>query len=75
MKIYSDNIQCTHGVVIDTINKNLLFYMCSRGLSKKIANNIIIISFIRGILNSICNKYIKKIVWKYVKNKLQNIFI
>jgi Fe-S cluster assembly protein SufD len=75
MKIYSDNIQCTHGVVIDTINENFLFYMCSRGLSKKIANNIIIISFIKSILNNIRNKYIKKIAWNYIKNKLQNIFI
>jgi len=75
MKIYSDNIQCTHGVVIDTINDSLLFYMCSRGLSKKIANNIIIISFIKSILNSINNKHTKRVAWEYIKHKLQNIFI
>jgi len=75
MKIYSDNIQCTHGVVIDKINKNILFYMCARGMNRRIANDIIIVSFIKKLFDDIGHKSIKNDIWYFLKAKLQTILI
>jgi len=75
MKIYSDNIKCTHGVVIDKLSKNSLFYMCSRGISQKIANKIIIISFIKNLIDNIENIIIKKEAWRNIKYKLQSTLL
>lgn len=75
MKIYSNDIQCTHGVVIDKLDKSLLFYMCSRGINKKAAENIVIFSFIKKLLGNIKHGKIRKDVWFYFKNKLQCILL
>lgn len=71
MEINSDNIKCTHGVVIDKLNANILFYICSRGLNSQVAKNIMIISFAKNIINQIKNKLIKISVWQHIKYQLE----
>jgi Fe-S cluster assembly protein SufD len=70
MKINSGNIRCTHGVVIDKLDKNIIFYMCSRGLNMKVAEDIVLISFVKNLLDSIDHLIFQKTTWFYLKYRL-----
>jgi Fe-S cluster assembly scaffold protein SufB len=70
MKINSGNIRCTHGVVIDKLDKNIIFYMCSRGLNMKVAEDIVLISFVKNLLDSIDHSVFQKTTWFYLKYRL-----
>ncbi|MGD6858564.1 MAG: SufD family Fe-S cluster assembly protein [Enterobacteriaceae bacterium] len=55
LKIYSYKSKCTHKVVIGSFNKDYIFYLRSRGISKRKSQYIMIVSFI----SSVFNNYIK----------------
>ena len=35
LKIYADDVKCSHGSTIGSIDKNQLYYLQSRGIGKK----------------------------------------
>ena len=53
LKIYADDVKCSHGSTIGPIDENAIFYLRSRGMSKIAATKILISSFINEELNSI----------------------
>lgn len=53
LKIYADDVKCSHGSTIGAIDKNQLFYLQSRGLSKKIAESFLIKAFCKDVLEII----------------------
>ncbi|BAP58669.1 SufD family Fe-S cluster assembly protein [Candidatus Tachikawaea gelatinosa] len=68
LEIYANNVKCSHGVTIGTINKEQIFYLCSRGINKALAKYIIIYGFISESLylleNKNLNVFIKKLIIK-----------
>lgn len=58
LKIYNNEIICTHGASIGKINKETLHYMLSRGLEQQKAIKIIINAFFSIIFSLINNKNI-----------------
>ncbi len=63
LDIYSDDVICSHGSAIGTINEDQLFYMQSRGLSKPDATKILISAFGEEVIDKAGED-----------NKLQQIF-
>lgn len=53
LKIYADDVKCSHGATIGAIDEQALFYLRSRGLSEKQATALLIEAFIAEILNDI----------------------
>ena len=56
LKIYADDVKCSHGSTIGPIDKDLLFYLRSRGLSKKKSMALLLKSFFHNIISDIENK-------------------
>ena len=56
LKIYADDVKCSHGSTIGPIDRDLLFYLRSRGLSKKQSTSFLIKSFFHDIISDIHNK-------------------
>lgn len=50
------DVMASHGVAMGSINKDDLFYLMSRGLTKEDASNIVIMGLIEPVLNSIDNE-------------------
>ena len=51
LKIFADDVKCSHGSTIGPIDQDLLFYLRSRGLSKKKSTSLLIKSFFHDIIS------------------------
>jgi Fe-S cluster assembly protein SufD len=49
LEIYADDVKCSHGATIGQLNKEALYYMRSRGLSKKEAVSVLKQAFLTEI--------------------------
>ena len=45
LEILADDVKCTHGATIGQLDKEALFYLRSRGLSKTMARNVLVYAF------------------------------
>ena len=64
LKIYADDVKCSHGSTIGPIDENAIFYLRSRGMSKIAAIKILISSFINEELSSIDNEQMSETIQK-----------
>ncbi|HEX7542969.1 MAG TPA: SufD family Fe-S cluster assembly protein, partial [Patescibacteria group bacterium] len=53
LEILADDVFCTHGSTIGKINEESLFYLKSRGLNQKTAEQLYISGFIQEIVDKI----------------------
>ncbi len=63
LEIFEDEVACSHGAAFGEIDKSLIFYMQSRGISKNEAIKIIITAFINDVISDdkdIFNRYISE---------------
>ncbi len=60
LKIFADDVKCSHGSTIGPIDKELLFYLRSRGLNKKESISLLIKSFFHSITEKIYDKDLKE---------------
>jgi Fe-S cluster assembly protein SufD len=51
LRIFADDVKCSHGSTIGPIDSDLLFYLRSRGLSKRISTSLLIKSFFDDIVS------------------------
>ena len=56
LKIFADDVKCSHGSTIGPMDSDLLFYLRSRGLSKKDSTSLLIKSFFHHMISEIHNK-------------------
>ncbi len=71
--IYADDVKCSHGSTIGPIDENAIFYLRSRGMSKKAASKILISSFINEELNSINDDTVSDLIQKKLIRYLSQI--
>ena len=68
LEILADDVKCSHGVTVGNINKEQLFYLCSRGIPLKEAKNLLIGAFSNAIIENlplIFKEKAKELVQKY----------
>ena len=73
LKIYADDVKCSHGSTIGPIDENAIFYLRSRGMSKNTATKMLVSSFINEDLNSIKDNNISEIIQKKLIRYLSQI--
>ncbi|CRK85433.1 FeS cluster assembly protein SufD [Candidatus Providencia siddallii] len=62
LEIYADDVKCSHGATVDYIDKDQLFYLCSRGIDNKTAKHMIIITVASELIETITLKEFKDTV-------------
>ena len=68
LRIFADDVKCSHGSTIGPIDKDLLFYLRSRGLDKKNSLTFLIKSFFHNIISDLNDKsFVEK--FNYHSNK------
>ncbi len=60
LEIHNDKVKCTHGSTISRIDEEKVFYLQSRGLSKKEAESLMIEGFYDTVLNEIPDEKIRE---------------
>jgi len=73
LKIYADDVKCSHGSTIGPIDENAIYYLRSRGMSKIAATKILISSFINEELSSIDNQHMSEIIQKKLVRYLSKV--
>ena len=73
LKIYADDVKCSHGATIGPIDENAIFYLRSRGMSKIAAIKILISSFINEELSSIDDEQMAEIIQKKLVRYLSKV--
>jgi len=73
LRIYADDVKCSHGSTIGPIDDQLIYYIRSRGINKKEATKILIKSFINDNFEQLSNGPIQKKIEVYLDNYLNHI--
>lgn len=72
LEIYADDVKCSHGSTTGMLDKEALFYMRSRGISEKTAQNLLLMSFIEEVSNAIeSSDDYKKYLQEQIETKLK----
>ena len=75
LEIYSEDVKCSHGSTTGQIDKEALFYLQSRGISKSKAIELIINGFAKDIIEQINNEDVKNYIDNKVTNWLESVLI
>jgi len=51
LEIYADDVKCAHGATVGQLDEESLFYLCSRGITKQDALQMLIAAFADDIMN------------------------
>ncbi len=73
LEIYADEVKCSHGSTTANIDQSSIFYLMSRGLSKKQANKMLIEGFLNEALETIADLNIKSLISKLLIKKINEI--
>ena len=66
LKIWADDVKCTHGATIGQIDENALFYLRSRGIEKSLAKSILIKAY--------ASELVEQLEFPKLEEKLKEIF-
>lgn len=70
LEIYADDVSCSHGSTTGQIDKEALWYMQARGISKKTATQLLLGGFIADVISKISEVSVHHMVMKELQNKL-----
>ncbi|MCB0319249.1 MAG: SufD family Fe-S cluster assembly protein, partial [Bdellovibrionales bacterium] len=70
LKIWADDVKCSHGATVGQLDEQGLFYLMSRGIDKLTAKNILIRAFANEILSQIELEQIKEPLLNRISEKL-----
>ena len=70
LEILNNDVRCTHGSTVGKIDPEQLFYLLTRGLPKKEAEQLIIQGFFGDILSRISISEVGELLWESIRNRL-----
>ncbi len=62
LEIYADDVKCSHGSSSGNIDQDSLYYLMTRGLSRKDSSKLLIKGFLNEVIEFIKNPSIKKFI-------------
>jgi len=78
LEIYADDVKCSHGSTTGQLDESALFYLQTRGISKKKAEKMLVSAFIGEVLETIKDDKTRSFVLGYLEKEHgwdQNIVI
>jgi Fe-S cluster assembly protein SufD len=70
LKIWADDVKCTHGATVGQIDEQALFYLRSRGIPEKDAKQILLLAFVSEVLADVKDLDLKNIAQDLLFNRL-----
>jgi Fe-S cluster assembly protein SufD len=71
LEIFADDVKCSHGCTIGQLDEEALFYLQSRGISKKAAQSLLVQAFAIDILEHIKPIEIRAYVEQLISERLE----
>lgn len=73
LKIWADDVKCTHGATIGQLDQNALFYIRSRGVSETEAKKLLVKAFVSEASQAIEHQEIRDYVDMLIDRKLSEL--
>ena len=73
LEIFADDVKCSHGATIGQLNEDALYYMRSRGLSKKEAISVLKQAFLTEITDLIKIETVREKVEQMIVDKFKQL--
>ena len=73
LEIWADDVKCSHGCTVGQLDEDALFYLMSRGISKKDSRALLLSAFSNEIIEKIENKELRKKVEKIILRELKEL--
>jgi len=73
LKIWADDVKCTHGATVGQLDSDAMFYLRSRGISQEEARAFLVHAFASEVLASVTVEAIKQYVEGVLSEKLEGI--
>ena len=71
LEIYADDVKCSHGSTTGQLDKEALFYLQSRGISKEGAIQLLMVGFVEEVIDQIQVDEIKD----FFSNKISSLLL
>jgi len=73
LKIWADDVKCTHGATVGQLDADALFYLRSRGIAKDTARNFLIHAFASEVVTSVTNPLVREYIEARLSKSLDAI--
>jgi Fe-S cluster assembly protein SufD len=73
LKIWADDVKCTHGATVGQLDADALFYLRSRGISQQDARAFLVHAFASEVLSSVSVAPVKERVEQMITQKLSAV--
>lgn len=70
LKIFADDVKCSHGATVGQLDDNSLFYLRSRGISESVARSMLTYAFASDIVDSIIIGSVRFYLYSVLLNRL-----
>jgi Fe-S cluster assembly protein SufD len=70
LKIFADDVKCSHGATVGQLDENSLFYLRSRGISKSVARSMLTYAYASDIIESIIVGSVRFYLYSVLLNRL-----
>lgn len=70
LEIFADDVKCSHGATVGQLEEEELFYLLSRGLTPKMARNLLTYGFAEAVVEKIKIESIKRQLNEAILNRL-----
>lgn len=70
LEIKNPDVKCSHGSTVGQVNKEDIFYLMSRGISKKAAERIIVLGYFESLVSQIKQKELQETIMSSIEHKL-----
>jgi len=70
LEILNENVQCTHGATVGPIDEEQVYYLQTRGLSRRDAERLIVQGFFSPALDRIEEDALRDRLWEHIDAKL-----
>lgn len=72
LEILNNDVRCTHGSTVGKIDEDQLFYLLSRGISRKVAEQLVIQGFFADVLSRFSIPEVGDAVWSTIIARLRD---
>lgn len=71
LEIFADDVKCSHGCTVGSLDEEVLFYMRSRGIEEKTATSLLLHGFALDVLEKIKHENVREFIEALVTKKLE----
>ncbi|HEX5025313.1 MAG TPA: Fe-S cluster assembly protein SufD [Agriterribacter sp.] len=74
LEIFADDVKCSHGSTVGSLNKDALFYLQARGIGEIAARNLLVNAFAFDVTNKIQIPAVREYIEKLITHKMAEAY-